>query len=208
MGRRTRDLVKMRAETCLQCLGLCVVLLTAAPMGWTETMSQEAHEVIQRLDDRDLYLRQQAFLRLEALREPATGAVVRQHLSSRNIRTRSFSARALAAIEGSTAAPVLIERLKRDRSPVVRTAVLLALEPLKHQHPDIIPAFIESLRDRHKDVRIAAVDVVSRIDRPEAREAVKRRWRRERNRDVRRVLETAMERLGEPTGRTDKRSDG
>jgi HEAT repeat protein len=58
-----------------------------------------------------------------------------------------------------------------------------------------MPALIEKLRDRNPQVRMAAVDAVSRVDDPRAREAILARWRRERNRDVRRVLEEAVNRL-------------
>jgi len=160
-------------------------------------ISSEAQELIRLLDAEDLSVRQEAFLRLEALREPATASVVRAHLASRDPNTRAFSVRAIAAIEGPSAVPTLLKSLKRDRHAFVRLESLLALEPLWEQEPTIGAAFIAALRDRHAQVRMAAVDAVSRIDEPEAHAAIRTRWRRERHRDVRRVLEEAMKRLGE-----------
>ena len=162
----------------------------------SNTLSPEAQALIQQLDAKDVYDRQKAFLRLEALREPATADVIRQYLDSNDPHTRAFSARALAAVQGAKAVPVLLERLKKDRHPDVRLAALLALEPLQEHDPTLTPAFIDALRDRKPLVRMAAVDVVSRIDRPEARQALFMRWKRERDRDVRRVLEEAKKRLG------------
>lgn len=179
--------------------GLFAVLVGATPCGWTQeqrTISPEAQEAMRLLEAKDTYSRQLGFMRLEALREPATASAVRQHLANRDPDTRAFSARALAAIEGTRAVPTLIELLKRDRSPRVRLAALLALEPI--QDPLVTPILIEKLRDRNPEVRMAAVDAVSRIDDPHARGAILTRWRRERHRDVRRVLQEAMDRLGRP----------
>ncbi len=106
--------------------------------------------------------------------------------------------RALAAIEGATAVPDLLERLQHDRSPRVRVAAILALEPL--QDPTITPALIARLRDRSPEVRMADVDVVSRIDQPTAREAILTRWRREHHHDVRRVLQDAIKRIAKSDG--------
>lgn len=166
-----------------------------APDGSLPATSPEASRLIARLDADDPYIRQEAFLELEMLREPATVPAIRQRLESRNAETRAFSVRALAALEGVKAVPALLERLKRDSSPRVRVSALLALEPL--QDPTILPVLIDKLRDRNRDVRIAAADAVSRVKQPEARAAIQRRWRRERDRDVRRVLEKALARLEE-----------
>ena len=159
-------------------------------------ISSEAQEAIRLLSEEDAFDRQMGFLRLEALREPATAVVVRQYLDDRNTDTRAFAVRALAAIEKYVAIPVLLERLKGDRSPRVRIAALLALEPF--QDPSVRPVLIEKLRDASPQVRMAAVDVVSRLDDPKAREAIRTRWRRERHRDVRRVLQAAIDRIGTP----------
>lgn len=169
--------------------------------GWTQdqgaTLSPEAQELIKGLDAKDLYLRQKAFLQLEALREPATGAVVRRYLNSRDVETRAFSVRALAAIEGAGAVPTLIEYVKQDPKPRVRAAAVLALEPLQRADPSVLAVLIEKLRDRNAEVRMAAVDAVSRVDDPKAQEAVRTRWRRERHRDVRRVLERIFQQRGD-----------
>ena len=179
-------------------ISLCASALVGMTLGWGEqpggSISPEAQEAIKQLDSTDLYIQQLAFMRLEALREPATAAVVRRYVDSPKADTRAFSVRALAAIEGAAAVPVLVERLTQDRSPYVRLTALLALEPL--QDPTVMPTVMKKLRDRRPEVRMAAVDVVSRIDDPQARQALRLRWRRERNRDVRRVLEAAMQRIG------------
>lgn len=161
------------------------------------SISAEAQSAIALLESRDPYLQQKGFLQLESLREPETAAVVRRYLTHREPQTRACCVRALAAIEGPKAVPVLLDRLKHDRSPRVRLAACLALEPLKD--PRAVPGLIERLRDRHPEVRMAAVDIVSRIDDRQARQAVLTRWRRERHRDVRRVLEEAMKRFASPS---------
>ena len=109
---------------------------------------------------------------------------------------RAYSVRALAAIDGLQAVTLLLEHLRSDREPIVRRAALLALEPFQKHHPDIFPAALAALRDRNTQVRMAAVDIVSRIDDPRARDAIRRRHRREGRRDVRRVLDLAMKRIG------------
>lgn len=180
--------------------GLCALgLMVSLPAGVAQenpgALSPEAARLLTQLDAKDAYTRQSAFIALEALREPATAPIVRRYLDNRDPDTRAFSIRALAAIEGVAAVPTLLERLKRERHPRVRVAAVLALEPL--QDPAILPAFIGKLRDRNREVRMALVDAVSRVNRPEAREAIRLRWRRERDRDVRRVLEEAMKRVAE-----------
>lgn len=180
--------------------GLCVLgFLVSLPAGVAQenpsAPSPEATRLLKQLEAKDAYTRQFAFIELEALREPATAPIVRRYLDNRDPDTRAFSIRALAAIEGPASVPTLLDRLTRERNPRVRVAVVLALEPL--QDPAILPAFIGKLRDRNREVRMALVDAVSRVDRPEAREAIRRRWRRERDRDVRRVLEEAMKRVAE-----------
>jgi len=171
-----------------------------ASVAWAQeqrtSLSPEAQELIKQLETKDTYTRQRSFMRLEALREPATAPIIHQYVKSRNADTRAFSARALAAIEGAQAVPTLRELARRDRSPRVRLAAVLALEPL--QDPQVLPILIEKLRDRSPEVRMAAVDAVSRVDDVKARESILLRWRRERHRDVRRVLREAVDRLGGP----------
>ena len=178
-------------------LSLFAALLVAAMgSGAAEeraALSAEAQALITQLDAHDPSSRQAAFLRLEALREPATSSVIRSHLSGKDAETRAYSARALAAVDGVVAIPLLLDRLQHDRSPQVRVAALLALEPI--QDAPAIPVLITALRDRSPDVRMAAVDIVSRIQTPQAREAVLAMRRRERNRDVQRVLDDAVKRL-------------
>jgi HEAT repeat protein len=191
----------MRALVCVVA-GCCA--FAAATVCWAQeqplgVISPEAQEAIRLLGAKDVYERQMGFVRLEALREPATAPVIRQHLASRSADTRAFSVRALAAVEGTAAIPTLLERLQHDKHPKVRVAAILALEPI--QDATVMPVLIGKLRDRNPTVRMAAADVVSRINQPEARQAIQRRWRRERDRDVRRVLEQAMTRLGAPLKR-------
>ncbi|OGX13606.1 MAG: hypothetical protein A2Z92_04770 [Omnitrophica WOR_2 bacterium GWA2_63_20] len=161
-------------------------------------ISVDAQRLLEHIDTGDPSLRRRAFLQLEALREPATASVIRRYLADRRVELRILSVRALAAIEGVKAVPELLERVQRDRSPAVRLHAILALEPFVAQEASTVPVLIKALRDRQPDVRIAAIDVVSRIDHSEARDALKVRWERERHRDVRRVLESAMQRIGEP----------
>jgi len=178
-----------------------VGLFLVATAGWGEELpsrpppSPKALEAMRLLASSDPYERQLGFLRLEALREPSTLEVITRYLDSRDVEVRAYSLRALAAIDGVAAVPVLLERLRTDRQPQVRRAAILGLEPLQPNHPDILPAFIKALRDRSTEVRIAAVDVVSRIKDPRAREAMILRQKRERRRDVQRVLKLAMQRV-------------
>ena len=156
------------------------------------SLSAEAQQAIHLLQAHDLYDRQKGFMRLELLRDPATLPVVRLYLNDRNADIRSFAIRALAAINGINAVPELVNRLKTEKHPTVRIAIILGLEPL--QDPAILPAFIQRLRDRNPEVRIAALDAVSRFKAPEAREALLLRQQRERDRDVQRVLQDALRR--------------
>ena len=166
---------------------------SAAPI---EPLSAEAKAIIAtlqapRVDD---YTRQRAFLELEALRESASADAIRSFMNDRDDNTRAYSVRALAAVDGAHAVPELLARLQNERSPKVRVAAVLALEPL--HAPEATEPLIKHLRDRNKEVRMATVDVVSRMDHPQAREAILVRWKRERDRDVRRVLEQALTRIG------------
>lgn len=177
-------------------------LLWTIPSGHAEEPSAptlpspQAVEALRLVESEDPYQRQLGFLRLEALREPSTVETIRGYLKSRDPDTRAYSVRALAAIEGTAAVPVLLEVLKTDTHPRVRRAALLGLEPLEPGSAEILPAFIKALRDRKPEVRMAAVDLVSRIDHSRAREAILLRNRREQDRNVRRVLALAMKRIG------------
>lgn len=180
--------------------GVCS-LLTGSTGVWGESQqaaapSPKAAEAIKLLESPDPFQRQLGFLRLEALREPSTLETIKRYVDSRDEEMRSYSLRALAAIGGVDAIPTLLDKLKTDRQPMVRRAALLGLEPFQAADPRILPAFIRALRDRSAEVRISAVDVVSRIDDPRAREAIFTRNQRERDRDVRRVLAMAIKRIG------------
>jgi HEAT repeat protein len=91
----------------------------------------------------------------------------------------------------------VLEALSTDRHPSVRRAALLGLEPFAAARPDILPALFAALRDRKPEVRMTAVDIVSRLDNQEARDAIRERRRRERDRNVQRVLGLAMARIGD-----------
>ncbi len=157
--------------------------------------SPKALEAMTLLESQDPFQRELGFLRLEALREPSTIATIRQYFHSRDPELRAESLRALAAIQGAEAVPQLLESLRTDQAERVRRATLLGLEPFQQSSPEILPAFLKALHDQDPKVRIAAVDIVSRIDDPRARAAVFTRNRREQDRDVRRVLNLAMKRL-------------
>ena len=156
-------------------------------------LSPRAQEAVKLLDASDAYQRQTGFLRLEALREPASAPIVRQYLDNKVWQTRAFAARAVAAIEGLAVGPELVERMPKEKHAMVRVAILLGVEPFKD--PRLIPAVAARLRESSPEVRMAAIDVLSRIDHPRAREALLVQAKRETNRDVRRVLDDAMRRL-------------
>lgn len=194
-------MISMSARLTITLRITSMLLVIATPeMGFGETQAQapssKATEAIRSLDSEDAYERQAGFLRLEALREPSTATVIRSYLDHRDPDRRAYSLRALAAVEGSQAIPVLLQKLKTDRAPQVRRAALLGLEVFQKMDPAILPAFLQALRDRDTEVRMTAVDAVSRINDPRAREAIQTRYRREHRGDVRRVLELAMKRLG------------
>ncbi len=153
-------------------------------------------QALQLVQSDDPFQRQLGFLRLEAMRSPSSAETIRRYLEDRNEDTRAFSVRALAAVQGSAAIPTLLQKLNTDKSPTVRRAVLLGLEPLHSKDPDVFSAMIGALRDRSPEVRMSAVDIVSRINDPRARDAIFERKKRERRRDVQRVLNLAMKRLG------------
>jgi len=159
------------------------------------TPSPRAVEAIRLLESADPYEQQVGFLRLEALREPSTVDVIQRYVTHPQAQRRAASLRALAAIQGSAAVPLLLQHVKTDRDPAVRRAILLGLEPFAKDHPDVLPVLLKALRDRDTEVRMTAVDIISRIDDPRARDAIRLRYRQEWRRDVRRVLALAMKRL-------------
>ena len=183
------------AVLCLICGLVGVLPLGVRAEGPSEVPSHEAAEALGLLESQDPYERKVGFLRLEALREPATVPALRSYVESLEADLRADSLRALAAIEGAKAVPLLLEKLKTDKQARVRWSALLALEPFQKDHPEILPAFLKALQDYRTEVRLAAVDAVSRIDDPVAREAIRQRFRQEVRPDVRRVLKAALKRI-------------
>lgn len=158
-------------------------------------LSDEAQAALRLIDTGDAYERQVGFLRIEALREPASVEPLRRYVNHRDEVRRAYALRALAAIQAGDAVPLLLDKLAHDTHGQVRRAAVLGLEPLVEASPDVLPALIGALRDPRTDVRMAAVDAVSRIDRPQAREAILVRRKRESRRDVKRVLRAAVKRM-------------
>ena len=193
-GERTRAISRTLR------VGIALMILHAPQAGQATERpvpppTAKAVEAMQLLTADDPYQRQVGFLRLEALRELGTVETIRPYVTHRDPEMRAYSLRALAAIEGVDAIPLLLERLRTEKQPRVRRSILLGLEPLQRLQPDLLTAFLDALRDRSPEVRMAAVDIVSRIDDPRARTAIRTRARKERDRDVRRVLAMAMRRL-------------
>ena len=177
-------------------VALAIPVVSGNEQGAGAAPSPRAIEAIRLLQSSDPYERQLGFLRLEALREPNTVDAIQKYVESKDPDMRAYSLRAMAAIEGPTAVPLLLKMLKEDAHPVVRRAALLGLEPLQQYRPDMLPALIMALRDRNPEVRMTAVDIVSRVNHPRAKEAILLQNRRERDRSVRRALSLAMKRLG------------
>lgn len=180
--------------------GPVLAALAFAAAAWSEDMTPSPHavEAMRLLDSKDPYLRQLGFLRLEALREPATVSAVTRYLHSRNPVVRGEALRALAAIQGHAAIPTLLQSLAHDGDTTPRRAALLGLEPLYRVQADaaVKAALLKALRDRKPEVRMTAVDIASRLDDPDARALIQKRLLRERHRDVLRVLALAKKRMG------------
>ncbi len=177
---------------------LCAALAWLGAGMAAAELSPAALEALELIKSDDDYEQQLGFLRLEALRERESAEAIRGYAASRDPVLRAWTLRALAAIQGVEAAPDLLARLKTERQAGVRRAIILGLEPYAAADSQILTVLIDALRDPHVEVRMAAVDIVSRLDAPQAKEAVRERYRRERNRDVRRVLDTAIDRVGRP----------
>ena len=187
------------------CHRLAVLATLAVTMGapWAVAeepshagLSPHAVEALRLVESGDEYQQQLGFLRLEALRDPSTVPAILPYASHSNPELRAESLRALAAIQGGEAVGLLLDRMRHDKHPRVRRAAILGIEPYVQTSPEIVPALIAALRDRDTTVRMAAVDVVSRINDPRARQAILARYKHEGRRDVRRVLNLAMKRLG------------
>ena len=178
----------------------CLVALLAAPLGVaaeeiSTSPSPHALEAMQLLTSEDLYQRQLGFLRLEALREASTIETIAHYVSDPEPAVRAYSLRALAAVQGAGSVPALLGAFS-DKHPIVRRAAVLGLEPLIPTHAESLPALIALLNDRNPYVRMAVIDVLSRQDAVLAKEAVLSHRRHERDRDVKRVLNAAIKRLG------------
>jgi HEAT repeat protein len=182
-------------------MGLLLGCAAALPMTGLADERRGAEEPVQNamelIESKDAYERQLGFLRLEALRDPGTLAAVRAYAGHKDPEVRALAVRAMAAIGGGSAVPELMDAAQRDRHPAVRRAALLGLEPLIPAHPQMLPVLFAALRDRKPEVRMTAVDIVSRIQSDEAREAIRERRRRERDRNVQRVLTLAIRRIGD-----------
>ena len=162
----------------------------------TQALSPRAVEALDLVSSDDRYKQELGFLRLEALREPASIPEILPYASHKDPELRAGGVRALAAIQGIESCPLLLDRMQHDPHPRVRRAAMLGIEPFAESDPKILPILIERLRDKDATVRMTAIDVVSRIADPTAREAILQRNKREGRRDVRRVLELAMKRMG------------
>ena len=160
-----------------------------------QPLSPRAVEALDLVSSDDRYKQELGFLRLEALREPASIPVILPYASHKDPELRASGVRALAAVQGVEAVPLLLDRIAHDPHPRVRRAAMLGIEPFIDADPKILPLLIEKLRDHDTTVRMTAVDIVSRSPDPAAREAILQRNKREGRRDVRRVLDLAMKRM-------------
>ena len=186
----------MTARATLWAAVLLASLGLGLPARAEEPLSPKAEAALHLTQSEDAYQQQLGFLRLEALREAATIPYLEQSLNHRLPDIRAYAVRALAAVQGAAAVPRLIDRAQHDGHARVRRAAIMGLEPLAAQDATVLPVLIRALTDRASEVRMAAVDIVSRIDDPQAREALQLRQRRESRRDVRRVLKLALQRNG------------
>lgn len=187
----------MRPYNALMKFVLAVLLISslAGPVFAEPAPSPRAAEALELLKSHDGYQRSLGFLRLEALREPATLEPIRAYTASRDEEVRAYAWRAVAAIQGPSAVPALLEAYRAEKHSRVRRAILLGLEPLQASDPGVLPVFIDAMRHADQQLCMTAVDIVSRIDHPEARAAVWQRAKKEGRRDVRRVLKAAVARL-------------
>ena len=179
------------------CAGLCV-----GPGGVfaEETLSERGAAAATLLESTDRHEQQLGFLRLEALREPAALPVVQRYAEHKDPELRAYGLRATAAIGGAASVPWLLERYNAERHPAVRRAILQALEPYQAASPDILPTYLRALRARSPEIRMAAVDIISRVDDQRARDGLRERMERERHRDVRRVLDAIAASSQDPGG--------
>lgn len=175
---------------------VALLLVLLAGSAAAETLpSPKAADALELLKSGDAYQRSLGFLRLEALREPATLEPIRAYTASRDEEVRAYAWRAVAAIQGPSAVPALLEAYQAEPHSRVRRAILLGLEPLQASDPAVLPVFIAAMRHADQPLCMTAVDIVSRIHHPDARAAVRERAKKEGRRDVRRVLKAALARL-------------
>ena len=196
---------KNNPRSCCRLVWLTAVLLLAgttvsavcrADEPAPPSLDSRAEEAIRGLTSEDAYVRQRSFLQLEALRNPASVDSIRPFVDNKDEDMRAWSLRALVAIQGAAVIPLLRERAQSDKEPSVRRAALLGLEPLAAADPTLVQFFVDRLSERSPEVRMTAVDIVSRIQDPVARSAVRERAKHEGNRDVRKVLAAALQRIG------------
>ena len=154
-----------------------------------------AQDALRLIASSDAYQQELGFLRLEALRDPGTLPAILPYTDNPDAQMRAWSLRAVAAIQGEQAIPMLTQHFKTDRSADVRREILLGLEPYAKTHQELLELFLGALTDRQPQVRMTAADIVSRIDDPAADKAIRDRRRREHRKDVRRVLDMAIQRI-------------
>ena len=82
-----------------------------------QDLNARATEALRLLNSADPYQRRLGFLRLEALRDPSTVSAIQPYVTSRDPELRASGLRALAAIQGVEAIPLLLHALKTDRQP-------------------------------------------------------------------------------------------
>jgi HEAT repeat protein len=161
----------------------------------TQALSPRAQEAVQLLQSGNSDERRLALMRIEALREPAAGDAVVAYLRDEDDGVRAYAYRAWVGLYGQQAIPDLLKAYPQEKAPRVRRAILFALEPYRAVDAQIAELYYAGLTDRNTETRIAAVDLVSRIDEPRAREAIRRRAKKEWRRDVRRTLKLALARI-------------
>jgi HEAT repeat protein len=159
-----------------------------------QAISKEAQDAIALLDSKDQMQSRLGFMRLEALREPATAETIKKYLSSQDEYVRASALRALSAVEGLKSTEVLSSCLTSDKSEHVRLHAALALEPLKD--PKAYDALIKGMEDKSAEVRMASVEAFSRINEPGVIDALFVRQKQETNKEVQKVIDNAIKRIG------------
>jgi len=149
------------------------VPVLCADSGSTASTSEGQIEVAKNLiTSEDPYQQKLGFLRLEALRDPNTVGFIEALTLSEDAHMRAMSLRALFAVQGKSVVPRLVEVAQNDPDSVVRREVLLALEPMLEEMPAVLDVAIQALKDQRTRVRVTAVDMLSRMDDPKAKQAL------------------------------------